>query len=542
MTTPLITAYQRALEAGVPLLAISTPDPAMTIESLATVRPPALRDKPYAVLQWDVCHGVTLTAAERSRPTNANKPSLLQSQQALQTLTSDAGANAAMKNLGFALNKFCEVPSDTIIFVHNAHRFLHDTAIVQGIWHLRDLFKAEGQMLILLAPSLKLPAELIHDIIILDDPLPNREQLQTVLTTQYRNFRENLPASESPNQDTIEKAVDAVLGLSAFEAEQAISMSFTQKGLNVSHLWEQKYKAIEQTPGLKIYRGTERFADIGGVTFIKSFLTKILHGRSKPCAIVFLDELEKGVAGASSTHGDNTGVSQDIHKQLLEHMQNTDATGIIMLGPPGCSKSLISKAAGNEGGIPTIEFDLGGVKSSNVGASEHNMRQALKVISTISNGSALYLATCNSIASISPELRRRFRLGTFMFPLPTHEERAAIWNIYLKKYALTEEADALISQPWTGAEIRQAVDIAWRLDIPLQEAANYIVPVAISAKQSLEELYTQANGSYLCASYPGPFTKEHKDEKPAAPTGTRRMRMVHQKEAKAYPPSRTAPP
>ena len=533
MTTPLVTAYHKALEAGVPLLAITTPDPAMTIDSVATARPPALQDKPYAVLQWDVCHGITLTAAERHRPANANKPSLLQSQQALQALTPDAGTNTAMKNLGFALSRFREVPPDTIIFVHNAHRFLHDTAIVQGIWHLRDLFKAEGQMLILLAPSLKVPAELIHDIIILDDPLPNREQLQRILTTQYRNFRENLPAIESPNPETIDKAVDAVLGLSTFEAEQAISMSFTQKGLSVPQLWQQKYKAIEQTPGLKIYRGTERFADIGGVTFIKSFLTKILHGRSKPCAIVFLDELEKSVAGANSAHGDNTGVSQDIHKQLLEHMQNTDATGIIMLGPPGCSKSLISKAAGNEAGVPTLEFDLGGVKSSNVGASEHNMRQALKVISTISNGSALYLATCNSIASISPELRRRFRLGTFMFPLPTLEERTAIWKIYLDKYALTESPESLLPHPWTGAEIRQCIDIAWRLDIPLQEAANYIVPVAVSAKHSLEDLYTQAHRSYLCASYPGPFTKEHNDEKPAAPTGTRRMRMVDQKEAKA---------
>ncbi|MDE3038996.1 MAG: AAA family ATPase [Nitrospirota bacterium] len=533
MTTPLITAYQRAIEAGVPLLAITTPDPAMTIDSLVGVRPPALQDKPYAVLQWDVCNGVTLTATERSRLPGPHKSSPLQSQQALAALTPDAGGTAALKNLSQALTKFRDVPPDTIIFVHNAHRFLHDTAIVQGIWHLRDLFKADGRMLILLAPSLKLPVELVHDVIILDDPLPNRDQLEQILTTQYRNFQESLPGTETPKPETMTKAVDAVLGLSAFEAEQAISMSFTSKGLSVPNLWQQKYKAIEQTPGLKIYRGTERFIDIGGVTFIKSFLTKILRGRSKPCAIVFLDELEKSVAGSKSAHGDNTGVSQDIHKQLLEHMQNTDATGIIMLGPPGTSKSLISKAAGNEAGIPTLEFDLGGVKSANVGASEHNMRQALKVITTISNGSALYLATCNSIAAISPELRRRFRLGTFMFPLPTQEERAAIWKIYLEKYQLTDSTAPLSAHQWTGAEIRQCADIAWRLNIPLEEAAQYIVPVAVSAKAAIDDLYTVANGAYLCASYCGPFNKEYKEDKPSAPTGTRRMRMIQQKEAKA---------
>jgi SpoVK/Ycf46/Vps4 family AAA+-type ATPase len=271
-------------------------------------------------------------------------------------------------------------------------------------------------------------------------------------------------------------------------------------------------------------------------------LTKILQGRSKPCAIVFMDEIEKSVSGANSTHGDNTGVSQDIHKQLLEHMQNTDATGIIMLGPPGCSKSLISKAAGNEAGIPTIEFDLGGVKSANVGASEHNMRQALKVITTISNGSALYLATCNSIGAISPELRRRFRLGTFMFPLPTQEERAAIWKIYREKYEITGAIEPLLHHQWTGAEIRQCADIAWRLNIALEEAAQYVVPVAVSAKGAIEDLYNAAHGAYLCASYAGPFQKDHKEDKPAVPTGTRRMRMVQSKDAKASPPAAAATP
>ena len=116
----------------------------------------------------------------------------------------------------------------------------------------------------------------------------------------------------------------------------------------------------------------------------------------------------------NSTHGDNTGVSQELHKQLLEFMQNEDATGIIMVGAPGTSKSMVSKAAGKAAGIPTIQFDLGAVKSSNVGASEHNMRQALNVIGTITNHAPLFLATCNSLQALSPELRRRFRLGTFI--------------------------------------------------------------------------------------------------------------------------------
>jgi SpoVK/Ycf46/Vps4 family AAA+-type ATPase len=186
---------------------------------------------------------------------------------------------------------------------------------------------------------------------------------------------------------------------------------------------------------------------------------------------------------------------------------------------------MVSKAAGKEADIPTIEFDLGGVKSANVGASEHNMRQALKVIGTITNHAPLFLATCNSLQAISPELRRRFRLGTFLFPLPSREEREAIWSIYQRKYELTEDPGKLLDEQWTGAEIRQCADIAWRLNISLAEAAHYIVPVAISAKEGIASLYDQAHHAFLCASYPGPFNKDRTIDPKPVPTG-RRMRTI----------------
>lgn len=522
MTTPLATNFCKAIRASVPLLGITTPDPAMTIASLLTVRPSELAIEPYAVLQWDMIDGVTITAAEAQL---AQHPPQLISDEVKTTFLKDQAVAAGVKNLPFALAHARKLAENTILFIHNAHRFLHDTTVVQAIWHLRDHFKSNGNMLVLLAPQLKLPVELIHDVILLDDPLPNRAQLQAIIATQYKNAQANNEAIPDPSPEHIDQAIDAVNGLSAFAAEQAVAMSFTAKGIGLPKLWEHKFHAIEQTPGLKIHRGTEQFEEIGGVANIKSFLRAILNGRAKPGGVVFLDELEKGLSGANSAHGDNTGVSQDIHKQLLEFMQNEDATGIIMVGLPGTSKSMVSKAAGKEAGIPTIEFDLGGVKSANVGASEHNMRQALKVIGTITNHAPLFLATCNSLQAISPELRRRFRLGTFLFPLPSRDERAAIWSIYLRKYALTEDPGSLLDEPWTGAEIRQCADIAWRLNLPLDTAAQYIVPVSISAKDSIEQLYTQAHQAFLCASYPGPFDK-HRDQDPKPTPAGRRVRAI----------------
>jgi len=63
------------------------------------------------------------------------------------------------------------------------------------------------------------------------------------------------------------------------------------------------------------------------------------------------------------------------------------------------------------------------MRSSLVGASTERLRTALQIIDAVSQRRMLFIATCNSIASLPPELWRRFTLGTFFFDLPTANER-----------------------------------------------------------------------------------------------------------------------
>ena len=189
--------------------------------------------------------------------------------------------------------------------------------------------------------------------------------------------------------------------------------------------------------------------------------------------------------------------------------------------PPGAAKSAVAKAAGNLSGIPTVALDLSGMKQSLVGQSEQNLRTSLRVISAISGDRVLVIATCNAIAPLPPELRRRFTFGTFFFDWPDAEERPAIWGIYSRAYNVPVEKDGQNMIPpdsgWTGAEIKQCCLLASRLGITLCEAAEYIVPVSRSAAQQIEQLRTQASGRFISASYPGPYNK---DRQPAtAPAG-----------------------
>ena len=270
-------------------------------------------------------------------------------------------------------------------------------------------------------------------------------------------------------------------------------MSLTKNGMDVDGLWERKRQMIDQSPGLSVWRGGERFEDIGGVKNILEFLQRVLFGTAAPRAIVFIDEIEKALAGASGAGGDTSGVAQDYLGQLLTYMQDKQATGILFVGPPGSAKSMVAKAAGNEGRIPTIQLDLGGMKGSLVGQSEQALRAALKVVSAVSNDAPLFIATCNKLADLPPELRRRFTFGTFYFDLPTADERDAIWKIYSEHPRYYMGADfGGMARPkddgWTGAEIRQCVDLAWRLGCNLQAAAAYIVPVAKSAAETITKL------------------------------------------------------
>jgi SpoVK/Ycf46/Vps4 family AAA+-type ATPase len=111
---------------------------------------------------------------------------------------------------------------------------------------------------------------------------------------------------------------------------------------------------------------------------------------------------------------------------ILTYMQDREADGAVFIGPPGAAKSAAAKATGDTAGIPTIAFDLPAVECSLVGASTERSCRPLRIIDAVTQRRLPFIATCNLIASLPPELRRRFTLGTFFLDLPTGDERETI--------------------------------------------------------------------------------------------------------------------
>ena len=481
----LVLQFKAARRAATPLISIATSDDAATIRSICS----HISDE-VPKLQWDICNGLS--------GINDVGNQQIESTEQLHDVDSEV---SLVKSALYMKER-------TIVFVHMSNRFLAGEEIetkmfIQGIWNLRDMFKSDKRTFVLLGPQVMLPPELQNDVVPLEEALPSKIRLEVIVRKQYEN------AGLDVEEDKIERAVEAVVGLAAFQAEQVTAMSMTKDGLDIDSLWERKRKQIEQTPGLSINREGFKFEDIGGLDSAKRFLTRYFEGKRRPSCIVFVDEIEKAMAG----EGDMSGISQDQLGQTLQYMQNSQATGIMFVGHPGSGKSALAKATGNEFGVPTIEFDFGGMKGGIVGESETNMRNALRVVDSVSGGNPLFIATSNGIENLKSELKSRFKLGTYMFDLPSKDEQSPIWEIHIKQRGLDAQPFPP-SDGWTGREIEQCCEFADCMGITLVEAAEYIVPICIADARKVEGLRKQGDGRWQDATNGGIY------KRPTAPVSS----------------------
>lgn len=483
--TTLLTDFDKARRVSASLIAIETQDQQGTVQSIREFVKEKYEDAP-PVIAWDIVAGWN--------PYNeAGK-------RGIKEALGDSKKPSMLNNPSEMLNYAKKLPKQSILFMQNAHRFIgsentNQAAVGQGISNLRDEFKQDIRTLALLGPGFLLPEELKQDVLILSEPLPTPVELRGLVERIYTDNNLDIPANPK-----LDKAQEILRGLSRYAAETttALAMDLANKGeLDLELLWAKKRSAIQQVPGLGVWKGRETYTDVEGVDQGKRFLSAVCTGEDAPTVIVFADEIEKALSG---TQGDLSGVSQEMHGMLLSWMADEEVEGLLMYGQPGCSKSFIAKATGGQFGLPVVLFNMSLLKGSLVGQSTLQLKAALKMISAI--GKPLMLATCNELDVLSPELKSRFELGTMFFDLPTPQELKKVWELYIKKFGLIGKIPPG-TENWTPREVRACCRLAKRIKWSLADAAKNIVPVIQSSPELIEKRRQLANNRFLSSSYQG---------------------------------------
>lgn len=508
----LLEHLAAARDVSTPLLCITTPDQPAIASAIAEEL-----NGHTPVVTWDRSRGFT---ARNDRGAQAIAL-ICQKEQIPQP---DIGAASADPANAFRMAQ--HLPKGSILIAFSLNRFLREAnagETVQAILNLRDLYKSDQRTFIGLSPDFDLPSELRHDVILLDDPLPDEKHYAEIVSDLYTSGD-----LKAPKPDFVSKATLAVRGLSSFEAEQSLAMAMAlspkRDGIDLGEAWALKRAAVGKIKGLTMTLTGPPVADLRGLDNIIGDLSDLWRGPKAPWLVVRVDEIDKAFGGLTGA-GDNTGVTQDLHMRFLTNMEDHGWIGAILVGIRGSGKTILTQCIGAHHGVPTIAMDPGRMKAKHVGESEENFAEAFRTFYAIGGSRVIVLATCNKLDILPAELLRRFKLGIYYFDLLTNEERDSLWPVYLKKYDLPLDSPRPDDTDWTGAEIRNCCEIAYLRRKSIADVGRYnIVPVTRSDPKGVEALRATAEErQFFSASYPGPYRRPIAAE--IAPSGRNLKRL-----------------
>jgi hypothetical protein len=443
------------------------------------------RDEKWALATWDIEKGLAVAGANGQAATAAN---------ATDPVAAIRSVNALATSEGSAL-----------LVLPNFHRFLQSTEIVQALAHQIHAGKNSRTFIVILSPVVQIPIELEKSFVVIEHDLPDRQQLEAI-ARGIATEQDEMPAGQH-----LQRLLDAAAGLTRYEVESAFSLSLVRHNrLKPEAVWELKAGMLKKSGLLTLHRGSETFDQLGGLDPLKMFCNRALS--------------------------------------VGKRRGNARPKGILLLGVAGSGKSAFCKALGNETSRPTLILDVGALLGSLVGATEQNVRQSLRITDAMapcilmidevekalagaSGGSGdsgvsarlfgtlltwlsdhtsdvFVVCTSNDVSKLPPEFSRAERFdGIFFLDTPSTGEKQKIGPIHLGRYEIAREDKRPEDREWTGAEIQSCCRLAALLDLPLKEAAKNVVPIAVTAAESVERLRAWAAGRCLDASRPGTYVR-----------------------------------
>ena len=364
----------------------------------------------------------------------------------------------------------------TFFVLKDIHRELDNPEIIALLKRIAEdnLYRESYHAAVfIVSPKVIIPLELENYITVFDIPLPAYDEIEGII----KEFASDLAIQIE--QDVINDIAQSFRGLNEFQIRQILNLAYQNGGTINSEkkqlIINEKKQFIKKSGMLELVNFNETLEDIGGLENLKEWLIR----KSK----IFAD-LDKAI---------RFGVSVP--------------KGIMIVGMPGCGKSLTAKATARLFNIPLVRLDVGRLLGKYVGESEDNMRRALSIAEAISpcvlwideiekafsgvgtsgsdvttrlfgqfltwmqekDNSVFIVATANDISGLPPEFLRKGRFDEIFFvDLPNPDERRKIIEIHLKKrrkWNRKIDSIALIksTEGFNGADIEAVVKDAIEL-------------------------------------------------------------------------------
>ncbi|WP_121969150.1 AAA family ATPase [Leptolyngbya sp. BC1307] len=369
-----------------------------------------------------------------------------------------------------AINWTMRQKEPSIFVFKDLHPFKDSPEVTRSLRDAIEGFRGTQKTIVLMSPVQEIPIELEKEVVVLDFRLPNMSELNQVLSAELEKSRTTSITTEGR-----EKLLKAALGLTRDEAEKVFRKSRVMAGQltegEVDIVLSEKKQLIRRNGILDYIEEDETIDSVGGLEELKHWL--------------------KQRSNAFTERAREYGLPQP--------------KGMLILGVPGCGKSLIAKTTARLWGLPLLRLDMGRVyDGSMVGRSEANLRNALRTAESISPavlfideidkafagsaGSAdsdggtssrifgsfltwmqektspvFVIATANRVERLPSEFLRKGRFDEIFFvDLPNEEERKEIFKIHLgKRRSDIERFDfdqlSKVCEGFSGAEIEQGL-------------------------------------------------------------------------------------
>jgi hypothetical protein len=492
-----IELFTDARAVSTPSVAIRTFDPTSSILAVQqSMNPEEAELTPF--ITWDAIKGLRgLTDAGT---------------EALHTMATDASVPdvSISVDLPTALGILEHAKTDVIAFIHNPQLVWDtDKKVIQGFANLRNEYKARGNMVVsLLGFGDAVPVELQQDTLVLEHPLPTRAELAKIVRETYAYAFNSDPkkykaCKDAATQTVVDAAVDALIGLPSFPAEQSTAMCLDKITgvLDIPTLWDRKKTIVGQRKGLTYRQGGLKLKDLYGVESFKTYGRRLMTGSKPPTVILRMDEIQRQLSGNDT---DSSGVKGDLLGEWLTWINDHDIYCTLLLGVPGSSKSHSIDCIAGEFDKPVIDYSISRMQDSLVGNSNKNMSVANNTVDSISDKNVWLVATANKLDGLPPELLSRFA-DIFFFDAPDADELAGIMRLKLDAYKLDPNQQHPDMTGWTGRDVKNCAVKAARMNSTVAECGEYIIPLMSSQKEAMDALRRNSAERFLSASKPGVY-------------------------------------